>query len=97
MLATQAQVASLESQAYLAKVLASELRQEAAKLAHQNTLPKQSAAEGARSFGSRRLISFLETTAWTIPEMKNPSASAQKISQNMANAMLNAWNSWCPM
>ena len=44
MLATQAQVASLESQAYLAKVLAAELRQEAAKLAHQNTLLKQSAA-----------------------------------------------------
>jgi hypothetical protein len=43
MLATQAQVASLESQAYLAKVLAAELRQEAAKLAHQNTLLKQSA------------------------------------------------------
>jgi hypothetical protein len=44
MLAVQAQVASLESQAYLAKVLAAELRQEAAKLAHQNTLLKQSAA-----------------------------------------------------
>ena len=44
MLAAQAQVASLESQAYLAKVLAAELRQEAAKLAHQNTLLKQSAA-----------------------------------------------------
>jgi hypothetical protein len=44
MLVTQAQVASLESQAYLAKVLAAELRQEAAKLAHQNTLLKQSAA-----------------------------------------------------
>jgi hypothetical protein len=44
MLAAQAQVASLASQAYLAKVLASELRQEAAKLAHQNTLLKQSAA-----------------------------------------------------
>jgi hypothetical protein len=44
MLAVQAQVASLESQAYLAKILASELRQEAAKLAHQNTLLKQSAA-----------------------------------------------------
>jgi hypothetical protein len=43
-LAAQAQVVSLESQAYLAKVLASELRQEAAKLAHQNTLLKQSAA-----------------------------------------------------
>jgi uncharacterized phage infection (PIP) family protein YhgE len=43
MLAAEAQVASLESQAYLAKVLAAELRQEAAKLAHQNTLLKQSA------------------------------------------------------
>ena len=44
MLATEAQIASLESQAYLAKVLASELRQEAAKLAHENLLLKQSAA-----------------------------------------------------
>jgi hypothetical protein len=43
MLAAESQVASLESQAYLAKVLAAELRQEAAKLAHQNTLLKQSA------------------------------------------------------
>lgn len=44
MLTAQAQVANLETQAYLAKMLASELRQEAAKLAHQNTLLKQSAA-----------------------------------------------------
>ena len=44
MVAAEAQVASLETQAYLAKVLAAELRQEAAKLAHQNTLLKQSAA-----------------------------------------------------
>jgi len=44
MLATQAEISQLESQAYLAKVLASELRQEAAKLAHQNLLLKQSAA-----------------------------------------------------
>jgi hypothetical protein len=44
MLATESQIASLESQAYLTKVLAAELRQEAAKLAHQNTLVKQSAA-----------------------------------------------------
>ncbi len=44
MLSTQAQVASLETQAYLAKVLAAELRQEAARLAHQNALLKQSAA-----------------------------------------------------
>ena len=44
MLVTQARVSELESQAYLAKILASELRQEAAKLAHQNSLLKQSAA-----------------------------------------------------
>ncbi len=44
MLAAQAQVANLETQAYMAKTLAAELRQEAAKLAHQNTLLKQSAA-----------------------------------------------------
>lgn len=44
MLATQAEISQLESQAYLTKVLASELRQEAAKLAHQNSLLKQSAA-----------------------------------------------------
>lgn len=44
MLATAAQIASLESQAYLAKVLAAELRQESARLAHENTLLKQSAA-----------------------------------------------------
>jgi hypothetical protein len=43
MLATQAGISELESQAYLEKVLASELRQEAAKLAHQNSLLKQSA------------------------------------------------------
>jgi hypothetical protein len=43
MLTAQAQVASLETQAYMAKVLAAELRQEAGKLAHQNTLLKQSA------------------------------------------------------
>ena len=44
MLSTEAQVANLETQAYLAKMLAAELRQEAGKLAHQNTLLKQSAA-----------------------------------------------------
>jgi hypothetical protein len=44
MLATESQIASLQSQAYLAKVLAAELRQESAKLAHQNMLIKQSAA-----------------------------------------------------
>jgi hypothetical protein len=43
MLATQAVVANLETQAYLAKVLSAELRQEAVKLAHQNALLKQSA------------------------------------------------------
>jgi hypothetical protein len=44
MLSAQAQVADLEAQAYMAKMLAAELRQEAAKLAHQNSLLKQSAA-----------------------------------------------------
>lgn len=43
MLATQAGISELESQSYLEKILASELRQEAAKLAHQNSLLKQSA------------------------------------------------------
>jgi len=39
-----AQLANLQCQAYLAKMLAAELRLEAAKLAHENTLLKQSAA-----------------------------------------------------
>jgi hypothetical protein len=44
MLSAEAKVANLEAQAYLAKMLAAELRQEAGKLAHQNALLKQSAA-----------------------------------------------------
>lgn len=44
MIAAGAQIANLEGQAYLAKMLAAELRLEAAKLAHENTLLKQSAA-----------------------------------------------------
>jgi hypothetical protein len=44
MLSVQAQVADLETQAYMAKMLAAELRQEAATIAHQNTLLKLSAA-----------------------------------------------------
>lgn len=44
MISAQAQVANLETQAYTDKMLAAELRQEAAELAHQNTLLKQSAA-----------------------------------------------------
>lgn len=44
MLSTQAEVAELETQALVAKVLASELREEAAKLAHQNAWFKQSSA-----------------------------------------------------
>ncbi|MGE5110278.1 MAG: hypothetical protein ACM3JB_05430 [Acidobacteriaceae bacterium] len=44
MLSTQAQVAELETQALMAKVLAAELRAEAAKLAHENALLKQSSA-----------------------------------------------------
>ena len=42
MLSTQAEVAELETQALMAKVLAAELRAEAAKLAHQNAWFKQS-------------------------------------------------------
>lgn len=44
MIATQAQIAELETQALMAKVLASELRAEAAKLAHENAWFKQSSA-----------------------------------------------------
>ena len=44
MLSAQGQLADLETQAYMLKMLAAELRQEAAKVAHQNTLLKQSAA-----------------------------------------------------
>lgn len=42
-LSAQAQIASLENQAYLAKMLAAELRAEATKLAHENALLKRSA------------------------------------------------------
>jgi hypothetical protein len=42
MLSTQAQLAELETQALMARVLASQLRAEAARLAHENTLIKQS-------------------------------------------------------
>ena len=48
LLTAQAQVANLESQAFLQKILAAELRQEAARLAHDNTLRKRS-AETARN------------------------------------------------
>jgi hypothetical protein len=41
MVTAQARVADLETQAQLAKMLAAQLRQEATKLAHQNTLLKQ--------------------------------------------------------
>jgi hypothetical protein len=44
MLAAQAEISSLESQALLQKVLAAELRQEAIRVAHENMLRKQSAA-----------------------------------------------------
>jgi len=43
MLTAQARVADLETQAQLAKMLAAQLRQEAAKLAHQNATLKHSA------------------------------------------------------
>ena len=44
LLTAQARVTDLVTQAQLAKMLASELRQEAAKLAHQNALLRQSAS-----------------------------------------------------
>ena len=44
LLTAQARITDLVAQAQLAKMLAAELRQEAAKLAHQNALLKQSAA-----------------------------------------------------
>jgi len=43
-LTAQARITDLVTQAHMAKLLAAELRQEAAKLAHQNVLLKQSAA-----------------------------------------------------
>jgi hypothetical protein len=42
LLTAQAQIANLESQAFLERMLASELRQEATKLAHDNALRKRS-------------------------------------------------------
>jgi hypothetical protein len=43
MLTAQAQVANLQNQAFLQRMLAAELRQEATRLAHDNALVKQSA------------------------------------------------------
>jgi hypothetical protein len=43
LLSAQAAVASLENQAYLQKMLAAQLREDAARLAHQNALLKQNA------------------------------------------------------
>jgi hypothetical protein len=42
MLTAQAQVANLQNQAMLQRMLAAELRQEAARLAHSNAMRKQS-------------------------------------------------------
>jgi hypothetical protein len=50
LLAAQAQVAQLQSQAMLHRLLAAQLRQEAALLAHDNALRKQ----GADSLGQMR-------------------------------------------
>jgi hypothetical protein len=46
-LATQGQIANLESQAYLAKILAAELRLEAARVAHENALMKRSSSHSS--------------------------------------------------
>jgi hypothetical protein len=56
MLATQAGISELESQAFLAKVLASELRQEAARLAHQNSILKQSATSTRNLMNQARQV-----------------------------------------
>jgi hypothetical protein len=50
LLTAQAQVANLANQAYLAKMLAADLRLEATKLAHDNAIRKKSAAS-ARGLG----------------------------------------------
>jgi hypothetical protein len=39
------------------------------------------------SSGSNRPISFFDTTACTMPETPKPRINAQRISQNMANAV----------
>jgi hypothetical protein len=52
--------------------------------------PEAMASERGESSGSSRLISPLDTTAWTTPESAKPRMSAQRISQNMANARLSA-------
>jgi tRNA A37 threonylcarbamoyltransferase TsaD len=44
LLTAQAQVANLQNQAYLQKMLAAELRQEATRLAHDNAMLKSGAA-----------------------------------------------------
>lgn len=56
MLATEAGISELESQAFLAKVLAAELRQEAAKLAHQNSILKQSATSTRNLMNQARRV-----------------------------------------
>src|ERR1700731_2708295 len=54
--------------------------------------PVAIARDLGESFGSSRLISPLETTAWTTPESPKPKISGHKISQNIANAIHRA----CP-
>src|SRR2546427_6000517 len=47
-------------------------------------------SERGESSGSSRLISDLDTTAWTTAESPKPSTSAQRISQNIENAKCSA-------
>ena len=42
------------------------------------------------SSGSNRTICRLDTTAWTVADRENPRTSAQRISQNIANAIPSA-------
>jgi hypothetical protein len=48
------------------------------------------AIDRGESSGISLLICFFDTTACTTPESPNPRMRAQRISQNIANAMLRA-------
>jgi hypothetical protein len=52
--------------------------------------PVAMARDFGESFGSNRLTSPFETTAWTTPESPNPNISGHKISQNIAKAIQRA-------
>ena len=55
--------------------------------------PHAMASVLGRSSPSNFAISLVETTAWIAAEMAKPRINAQRISQNMANAMRREWAS----